>query len=67
MNFGTQKGPSTHAIDATSCIKMWDSKYEEEELAHIYSYQALSADKKFWVAWWQLKTGCPIEEDYFKL
>jgi hypothetical protein len=22
MNFGTQKGHSTHVIDATSCIKM---------------------------------------------
>ena len=22
MNFGTQKGPSAHVIDATSCVKM---------------------------------------------
>ncbi len=45
MNFGTQKGPSTHVIDVTSCIKMWDSKHKEEELAHILSYQTLLADK----------------------
>ncbi len=42
---GTQKGPSTHIIDATSCVKMRDSFIKEEELAHISSYQTLSANK----------------------
>ncbi len=45
MNFGTQKGPFTHVIDATSCVKMWDAKIEEKELTHILSYQTISADK----------------------
>ncbi len=44
MNFGTQKGPSTHIIDATSYVKVWDDKHEEEEPAHILSYQTLSVD-----------------------
>ncbi len=47
MNFGTRKGPSTHVIDATSCVKIWDNKHQEEELAHILSYQTLSADKNW--------------------
>ena len=47
MNFGTQKEPSTHGIDATSCVKMWDGKHDEKELAHILSYQMLSADKNW--------------------
>jgi hypothetical protein len=45
MNFGTQKEISTHIIDATNCIKMCDATIEEEELAHILSYQTLYADK----------------------
>jgi hypothetical protein len=46
MNFKTQKGPSTHIIDATYCVKIRDNKNKEEELAHILSYQPLPADKK---------------------
>ncbi len=45
MNFGTHKEPSTHIIDAASWVKMLDSKHKEEKLAHILSYQTLSADK----------------------
>ncbi len=45
MNFGTQKGPSTHVINATSCVKIWDSKHKEEEHVHILSYQTLPAEK----------------------
>ncbi len=47
MNFGTQKKPSTHVINATSCVKMWDATIEEEELAHILSYQMIPADKNW--------------------
>ncbi len=47
MNFKTQKGPSTHIINATSCIKMQDIKHKEEELALILSYQTLLVDKNW--------------------
>jgi hypothetical protein len=47
MNFGTQMEPSTHVIDAASCVKMRGAKHEKEELAHILSYQTLSTDKNW--------------------
>ncbi len=37
--FETQNGPSTHVIDATSCIQMWNPTIWAEELSYISSYQ----------------------------
>ncbi len=45
-NFGTQNGPVTQLIDATSFVWMWNATIGAEELAVISSYQKLSADKK---------------------
>ncbi len=45
-NFIPQNGPSTHVIDVTSFVKMWDDTIGVEELVIISSYQMLSADKK---------------------
>ena len=44
--FVTQKGPSTHIIDATSFIAMWDDTIQEKASSYISSYQTLTADKK---------------------
>jgi hypothetical protein len=44
-NFGTQNGPSTHVIDATSCVEMWSTTIQAEELSYILSYQTYSMDK----------------------
>ena len=41
--FVTQKGPSTHIIDATSFITTWDATIEEEAISYSYSYQTLTA------------------------
>ncbi len=38
-NFGSRNGPSTHAIDATSCVQMWNTTIQAEELNYILSYQ----------------------------
>ncbi len=45
IDFIPQNGPSTHVMDVTSCIKIRDTMIEVEELAHILSYQTLSADE----------------------
>ena len=44
--FVTQKGPSTHIIDATRFLTMWDATIQEEALSYISSYQTFTADKK---------------------
>ena len=44
--FVTQKGPSTHVIDAISFLTMWDAKIQEEAISYISSCQTLTADKK---------------------
>ena len=38
-NFGTQNGPSTHIINARSCVEMWSTTIQAEELSYILSYQ----------------------------
>ena len=43
--FVTQKGPSTHVIDATSFVTMWDATIQKEAISYISSYQMLTADK----------------------
>lgn len=40
-----QNGKSTQLINVTSCVKVWVAKTEEEELAHISSYQTFTRDK----------------------
>ena len=40
----TQKGPSTHVIDATSFVTMWDAAIQKKAISYI-SYQTLTADK----------------------
>jgi hypothetical protein len=40
-----QNGPSTHLINATSCVKMCNTAIVFEELSCILSYQTLSTDK----------------------
>ncbi len=44
-NFVPQIGPSTQLIDATSCIKLWNTTIVAEELTNISSYQMLWGDK----------------------
>ncbi len=44
-NFVTQKGPSTHIIDATSFITMWGATIQKEAISYISSYQMLTLDK----------------------
>jgi hypothetical protein len=46
-NFIPQNRPSTQLIDATSCVKMWNTTIGAEELAVISSYQTLSVDKNW--------------------
>ncbi len=41
----TRKGPSTHVIDATSFLTMWDTTIQKEDITYISSYQTLTADK----------------------
>ncbi len=43
--FVTWKGPSTHVIDATSFVTMWDTAIQKEAISYISSYQMLTADK----------------------
>jgi hypothetical protein len=43
--FVTQKGPSTHVIDATSFVTMWGTTIQEEAISYISIYQTLTADK----------------------
>ena len=43
--FVTWKGPSTHIIDATSFVTMWDTTIQKEAISYISSYQTLTADK----------------------
>jgi hypothetical protein len=43
--FVTQKGPSTHVIDTTSFITMWEATIQEEAISYIFSYQTLTAAK----------------------
>ncbi len=43
--FVTRKGPSTHVIDATSFVTMWDTTIQKEAISYISSYQTLTADK----------------------
>ena len=43
--FVTQKGPSTHGIDAASFVTMWDATIQKEAISYISSYQTLTADK----------------------
>ncbi len=38
-NFGTQHGPSTHVMDATSCVQMWNPNIQADELSYILSYK----------------------------
>ncbi len=38
-NFGTQNRPSTHVIDATSCVQIWNTTIWAEKLNYILSYQ----------------------------
>ena len=44
--FVTRKGPSTHIIDATSFVTMWDATIQEEAISYISILQTLTADKK---------------------
>jgi hypothetical protein len=44
-NLVPQNESSTQLIDATSCVKIWNTTIGAEELANISSYQTLSADK----------------------
>ena len=43
-NFIHQNGPSTQLINETNFVKMWDDTTGAEKLAHISSYQTLSAN-----------------------
>ena len=43
--FVTRKGTSTHVIDATSFVIMWDTTIQKEAISYIFSYQTLTADK----------------------
>ncbi len=43
--FVTQQGPSTHVIDATSFVTMWDATIQTEAINYISSYQTFTADK----------------------
>ncbi len=43
--FVTRKGASTHVIDATSFVTMWDNTIQKEAISYISSYQTLTADK----------------------
>ena len=45
-NFIPQNESSTQLIDATSCVKIWNTTIGAEELVEIYSFQMLSGDKK---------------------
>ncbi len=46
--FVSRKGPSTHVIDATSFVQMWNAAIGAEEMVNISSYETLSADKNRW-------------------
>ncbi len=60
--FVTGKGPSTHIIDATRFVTMWDNTIQEEAISYISSYQTLTSDKnsKQYEAMTKLvkKSGC---------
>ncbi len=43
--FVTRKGPSTHVIDGTSFVTMWDAMIQKEAISYNSSYQTLAADK----------------------
>ena len=43
--FVTQKGPYTHVIDVTSCVKLWDATIQGEHISYFSSYQTLTANK----------------------
>ena len=43
--FVTRKGPSTHVINATSLVTMWDATIQKEDISYISNYQTLIADK----------------------
>jgi retron-type reverse transcriptase len=45
-NFVPRNGISTQLINVTSCVNVGDAKIEEEERAHISSYQTFTSDKK---------------------
>ncbi len=43
-----QNGPSTHVIEATSCVERSHAMIQAEELSYLSSHQTLIADKNSW-------------------
>jgi hypothetical protein len=43
--FIAQKGLSTHVINATSFLTMWDATIQKEVIRYISSYQTLTVDR----------------------
>ena len=41
--FVTPKGPSTHVIDVTIFVTMWDAMIQKEAISYISSYQAVDS------------------------
>ncbi len=54
-SFGTQNRPSTHVINATSCIEMWSTTIWAEELSYIKRSQWTKIWKVISLEWSQKK------------